>query len=398
MNELQYCDFALNNMPNNIIIKSLTKKDIFLNIFLCLLLFLSNRTGFITILSVWTILILLLIPIKRYLNINLLLLLLYILLYIVGGINTSFLDSFTSVIAYILPVVSFYLFGRYFASQCTNTKMFFLFVFLVLFFYGLEIYLSIIFDILESGNIINKDRNFYFFNNPSRQLSATLVGVQVYPGLIGFPMYFISKKYSKILAFLYLVLAFLSLLTTVYLLNRTGLIIWLVSTLAMMFYYYRNKLGKFIVVLVCLVGIISFYYSNQFATSEIVSEYSDRGGDLYTLGNRTQYWIYALNNIFTHPFGWGDSVEYMHNMWLDVAKIAGVLPFVILVIMTINSLISLYRILRIKNSEVPILFLGLYICFFLSLFVEPIAGGTHLFLFVMIWGMQESYFYKSKTR
>ena len=148
----------------------------------------------------------------------------------------------------------------------------------------------------------------------------------------------------------------------------------------------------------CLVGIISFYYSNQFATSEIVSEYSDRGGDLYTLGNRTQYWIYALNNIFTHPFGWGDSVEYMHNMWLDVAKIAGVLPFVILVIMTINSLISLYRILRIKNSEVPILFLGLYICFFLSLFVEPIAGGTHLFLFVMIWGMQESYFYKSKTR
>jgi hypothetical protein len=165
----------------------------------------------------------------------------------------------------------------------------------------------------------------------------------------------------------------------------------------MILYYYRHKLSKLIPIILA-IGFIVVFYSSRLTDSEIISAYSERGVDLYTAGNRMHLWKHAINNIITHPFGWQDSVEYVHNMWLDIARVAGALPFITLVFLTISSFISLWRILRIKNSESSALFLGLYICFFLSLFVEPITGGTHLFLFVMIWGMQESYLYNSKSR
>jgi len=316
-------------------------------------------------------------------------------MYSLFAANSGFLSTFSSAIAYILPLPAFYLFGRYVMSKINRSEDFYKFIIILLFAYTLDIFLSIYLDIYLTGSLVNERRTFSFYFGQGDELAATLVGMQVYPCLIGFVLFFIIRKTKKVLAYLYLLVAVSALLTTAHLINRTGLVIFVMASSLMIINQNRKNLPKLILLTIIIVTIVGVaMHSYDIANTDLISAYSDRGDDVSTAGSRTFLWSHAIKNLFLHPMGWSDNYKYIHNMWLDIAKVAGVIPFLILVFLTIRSMITLYRILRFRTAEISTAFLGLYVCFFLSLFVEPVCGSTHLFLFVMLWGMQESYLYK----
>ena len=101
-------------------------------------------------------------------------------------------------------------------------------------------------------------------------------------------------------------------------------------------------------------------------------------------------WQLAIVNLFKYPLGWTDDIGYVHNMWLDIAKISGVIPFFLLLLLTIISLRDLLILLKIRRNCVVIMLISFYLAVFMSCFVEPIYGGTQLFIFTMIWGIERS--------
>jgi hypothetical protein len=131
-------------------------------------------------------------------------------------------------------------------------------------------------------------------------------------------------------------------------------------------------------------------------SSDILVAYEERNFDLNTAGQRTTKWIDTFKEIFQHPFGWANIQSsdnyYAHNMWLDIARVTGVFPFLSLLFVSIQALLIQSRLVRIKKDYFVAVSIGLNTCFLLSCFVEPVYGGLHLFLWTMLWGMQEQYY------
>lgn len=375
-------------------VSKLIHRNTLLLIFLGIVLLMGNMNGFITVVTIWSLLVIILLPIYKYIDLQGVVLLLFSLLYILfGGIN-GFVSSFHQVVLYLIPIV-FYLFGSYIYKYISSEKTFLGLICLMLFLYAFEVYITIIGEVISTGSMVNTSRLFYFHGDQSRQLTATLVGLNVSVGLVGFPMFIISKKYN-LLRWLYLLLGLLSLITTMWLVNRSGLAILFLSLCAILVYYYKKQRVKLIFLFVVIVTIYSFLISTGIIGSDIINAYSERNSaDLLTGGDRPRRWVEALHYLFEYPFGWaendGKTTYYVHNMWLDIAKVAGIFPFVALLLATLISLKQHIKLLKYENSLIVALFIGMYVCLFSSCFLEPLYGGPHFYIFVMLWGMSNSY-------
>jgi Na+/melibiose symporter-like transporter len=104
---------------------------------------------------------------------------------------------------------------------------------------------------------------------------------------------------------------------------------------------------------------------------------------------RINIWLMSIGNVISRPAGWSDSeVLYAHNLWLDVSKVAGILPFLSLCIFTISSIILVYNIIKKsqENHFFNIIILSYFIGFMAVFFVEPIMEGLFpLFLIFCIF-------------
>ena len=217
-------------------------------------------------------------------------------------------------------------------------------------------------------------------------MSATLVGLSLDIGMIGLAMAIIVKnKYMRIV---YILLFFFSLLATIHLLNRTAIVVALLCTLTLITYKSLKDIKTLVISVIAILPFFAILIYLGIINDDIISMYNERNVDLSTMGTRTIRWKDSIGNILIYPFGWGSmGREFLiHNMWLDIARIAGIIPFLILAYMTINTFIKTIRLLISHERTISYLLLGLNICFFASCFVEPIYGGTHLNLYFMLMG------------
>ena len=230
--------------------------------------------------------------------------------------------------------------------------------------------------------------------NESRSLTATIVGLRADCGIIGIPLSISILRYSKTYGCSYFLLGILSLLTTIFLLNRTAIVILILILFLNLFYWNKGNLKK--VILLLLLGLITIGVlgNTDVVNTELFQAYSDRNHNLATGGDRTVRWTVALINIFRYPFGWTDDMGYVHNMWLDIAKVSGIIPLLILLLLTFISFKDIYKLIRTNNDIVAITLVSLNLAIFLSCMVEPIYGGLHLFLYALVWGITRSYIYK----
>ena len=360
-----------------------------------LTLYMSHRTGFITILSLYCILIFCVVPVRRYIDGLGIWVIAFTITFTFIGVATGLINSLSTAIAYTIPLPFFYVLGRYIQHESQSNKVTLYIVAFVILFYSLEIYLSIFKNIVSTGSIINASRLFYFEGNESRKLTATLVGLAASLGFAGLPMFAILKG-DKVIRLFYFLLFLSSLITTINLVNRTGLVVWVFSFMLPVLYFYKRSRFKLIIIFCICFILIGIMISTGIISQEVISAYSERNElDLQTGGGRLEKWSSALLHIFSSPFGWaennGTTNMFVHNMWLDVAKVTGIIPFFILLVSTVKSIKTVVKLSKFQVNEVVACFISLNICFFLSCFVEPVYGGMHMFLYVMIWGMQNQY-------
>ena len=375
-------------------------KNIFLMALYVLLLYMGHMTGFITVVSLFSILVLISIPCGRYLDAMGKWIIAFSAIYCLAGKYTGFISDISSFFALSIPLFFFYCFGSYVQETLTSRKQVLNFMLITLVLYSFEIYSTIIQNIIETRSIVNVARSFYFGGDEARRLTATLVGLGVSLGYAGLPMALMIKE-SKITRLLYLLVFICSLLTTIHLVNRTGLVVGFATMLATSLYNYRSNKKYILTVFVFCIALFLLSSYLGVINQDVVDAYSERNNDnLSSGGDRTGKWDYAIGQLFSHPFGWaennGTTKSFVHNMWLDIAKVTGIFPFFFLVIPTFLSIKALIQLIHRKQDIIVALFVSLNICFFLSCFVEPVYGGLHLFLYVMVWGMQNQYLRNSR--
>lgn len=208
----------------------------------------------------------------------------------------------------------------------------------------------------------------------------------------------ISYGFRKKAVFIISILATaLSLFCVIHLVTRTGLFVFAAVVFVALIYNYREQWWKillaaaFVAVAFILVAQLGGFYFDA------MEAYAERNEDtsIVSGGLRTFLWERALMDFVTHPFGWSNTVRYYaHNLWLDVARCTGMLPFFILVAISVRNYQFTYRLFKMKGNPLVGFIVGLNVCMFLSAFMEPVLEGvsTYFYLMCMMWGIQRIYY------
>lgn len=369
---------------NNILIY--LKKVGFLFPLLCCALILNHRMGYITLIGLFCLLVFATITIRTKVDKGALIIIAYTVLYILFSSLNGFSYSASTLVLYAIAPVIFYQFGLDLVKRLNNENHIMVAWLIIVLCYCIDVFSVALQNFIETGQIINSNREFMFSDDNTSLLSATGVGLPMAIGMIGLPMFILVK--NKYLRLSFLVLFILSLLTTFSLLNRTGIVVALLCFIFIIGYRSRNNL-KVLISSIFGVGIIIgllIYFG--VINIELIELYGQRNEDLSTMGTRTERWSTALGYLFTHPFGWAINGQtyYVHNMWLDVARVSGIIPFLLLAYFAFDSFRNAFHLINKNDSSLAYMILGLNICFFASCFVEPIYGGTHVMLYCMLWG------------
>lgn len=271
---------------------------------------------------------------------------------------------------------------------------------------------SIIFGLFIHGmlnyfnnlNSVNRNVIDYWTNTP---LSATLQAMLVvlYNSLLFYYLFYERKITKKIL---YLVGFVFSLLYLFLIATRTGIIIILV-TLVINVIYSLHLSGKltmkklFFIIIIVLILIFSynkdiFNIKSMYEKSNLYYRINDntvRSSD----DHRFYYQINTLNKIFESFIFKPDIKEYAyaHNMWLDIGKNTGILPFLFLFAFSVVSIVQVLKYTKyLKNKNgLKIAFVSMIFALNVNFFVEPIVP-LFLGVYCFIIGMTEANYRRIK--
>lgn len=192
--------------------------------------------------------------------------------------------------------------------------------------------------------------------------------------------------------------------------TRTQFIILFAVSFVFLFFYLYEKFGIKSVLILSLITLILIgigyylYISNIFGikiyvdTSNLMARYQVGNGLSSADDYRTSSLPRGLKNLFNYPLGGLKNNSYYHNFWLDIGRVAGIIPFLCMAVYTI--IINAHAIRIIKNQKMDIHNRYLIMCVYLGMqinfFVEPILEGLLEFflVFTVITGMIECYYYK----
>ena len=248
---------------------------------------------------------------------------------------------------------------------------------------------SLIIDVSDMGRMLSVEGG--------EAITATLFGLVASMGISGLGTLFGYDNRKQLMPWLFFICFVLSLLTTFYLINRTAIVVGLIALALIVIYKSNNNVLRLVFLVVVLAIIGYAIYSSGFIDQQVIAAYSMRmDEDAGTGGDRFWRWGDAVVRMFKYPLGWINEnapYSYVHNLWLDVARMAGVFPFVFLLIPTISSLRNAYRLFRNKNSNLSVVILSLYASMFVASFMEPVIEGCIYFflLFCWLWGIEKEF-------
>ncbi len=288
----------------------------------------------------------------------------------------------------------FYLLGKR-LFQVSPNSIYMLFV-MVIGLMALPVVLDVVSDIREN-QFINMKRQM---EDEEGSVSATVLGIYVALAVSSIGVLFTKAGYYKdvFYKYVFLILSFLGLMCVTHLLNRTGLVIAIISIMGVMFYnvkYYKSIKPFFIGGFVLLFFVRYFIDWETFSTLTDAYDSRNEGTSVESAGGRTDLWLRGLRDLFIKPFGSHESekLRYAHNFWLDTARTGGTLSFLFLLNVTIRHLRnSFYVIKSYSPGLLRTLIITCNIGFFLTCLVEPVMEGTmnFVFCFFLFMGIVQS--------
>lgn len=109
-----------------------------------------------------------------------------------------------------------------------------------------------------------------------------------------------------------------------------------------------------------------------------------RFGEQRMTTERSHAWALMVANLLTHPFG-GKQIDlaglnYVHNLWLDVAYTAGLLPFALILLFHALHIPSVIRFFRNSTGMLSgLVLLAISVSIFAAFMGEPVLDASILF-------------------
>jgi len=296
---------------------------------------------------------------------------------------------------YAVIPLAFYLLGKFLVSKAKSPKDLFRLSLCLGVVFSLIALLSVLINIGQNG-FVSLERGVPMIWGGAAP-AATAMGTYFLFNMC-IPAILISrfKEGNLILKIVLFVIFLLSVYCVLRLGSRTQLAIALFTITAALLYVTSKQSAKrnVTIFLVLFVGInLGFRYVSIDAKSDLLTSFASRmdskTNGAGSAGGRTERWEKSMINLIEEPLGWKiEDFGYSHNLWFDVARVAGVIPFVLLVLFSIRSLRNIRK--AIKRHPKNISFNNLIIVFslalFLQFFVEPIFEGIfHLFIFYCLF-------------
>jgi O-antigen ligase len=161
--------------------------------------------------------------------------------------------------------------------------------------------------------------------------------------------------------------------------------------------YFAYFLLIFILILANYKTVLTWYeYTNLF------NRIGDNSQLTLQTDGRWEQWYDVIVNMPSYIFGnMPDTIFLAHNLFLDVYRVAGIIPFILIItyiISTINILFKLLRDKRFTNSIKCLLF-SIQFLYLLSFMIEPVMEGRPLnfFAYCFINGITVGLLNKSKN-
>ncbi len=305
--------------------------------------------------------------------------------------------SGSGLIANVVAPLVLYPLGCWFADRlkgCENELI--VLIFLSVLCISFILLFRTIIDVGDNG-VVSVSRQFEI--EGVETVSATLYGLYAAITLVGLPMFFVSSGRRTLLSWLFLALAVLGLLSTVHLVNRTGLVIAVVVTFVGLVYRSRTNIGKYILILGAIVLVVYVLIETGVISEEIVSAYEFRQKEteregMSAAGGRGNRWADAILRVWYMPLGWyheeaAVGYNFVHNWWLDVGRQVGLLPLLLLLVPTILSIKNCITLFKQRDSRLNLLLLSLNVVLFIACFVEPVMEGsaTVAYFYMFVWGL-----------
>lgn len=231
---------------------------------------------------------------------------------------------------------------------------------------------------------------------------------------LGMGVLFTSYKTKyKVIAIIALILA---LSSAVFMANRAMLIIFASLLLWRLFCWYgdkrvsvKEKAIVFALILLIIFIAMTMVLLNIGGIADYIMELKifqrfASKGEL----TRFDVWDVFWEDLrfLEFPFGGKKLTEtaewgYLHNMWLDVYNVVGVIPFIVIIICTVKFALSFSRFNKAmktaKKENERVLFQSLVIAVFMNMLVEPIIEANPYFLLMvlMLFGAMETYTHKT---
>lgn len=223
--------------------------------------------------------------------------------------------------------------------------------------------------------------------------------------------YTIAVEKDKKLKFLNFTFFIISFLYAMLLGTRTQFIILLSVNFCFLLFYLKEIYGfksvaVFTSIAISLIGSLWIVYEFDIIgmrsfvdSSNLMARYQDgsgiEGADEYRINSIAR----GLYLMLEYPWGGLKDTSYYHNMWLDIGRIAGILPFMLYLGYTFIINTHAWRLFRSRENSVE--FRYLIFCIYLGVqvnfLVEPILEGflDYFLIFLIINGMMECYYYRS---
>lgn len=310
--------------------------------------------------------------------------------------NTSLINNI--IIYFFIPAISF-ISGYYLTINSKSYTTIMKYIYCIALGSGIHVILNLF---INMGNNRFETIDFYSRN----YLSATNLGsLSTIIFSIEF-CFFLSN--SKLKKYIGIVLIAISILYGLIIGTRTQLAIAIIIFILelLMYFYEMNKDGKkyklFILgfILICIFATITICYNlnvlnikNRIESTNLFQRFNTE--ETETSDNyRTQLFLDGFKSLIENPSGLSIHNKYFHNFWLDVGRVAGIIPFVLSVICMIVYLKHSIKLFKCKklNREIRFAIIGLSIGFFCNFFDEPIMDGyLNLFYkYCLIFGIIEA--------
>lgn len=248
---------------------------------------------------------------------------------------------------------------------------------------------------------INFSSNFRLARDfwQNRQISVTTAALYYSPfALMSMCCIFLyPKKWGKLIS---VIACGLSVFATLLYQNRTLLAAFGICIAVCTFLFFRSahisvEAKKWIVtlgILAVILGIV-FWFSDAFgiqsmlASTSLMQRVNGEGQD------RTAIWLsFLFGDAWKYPLGGTKAVllnnkPFVHNMWLDVFRRTGIVPFLTLLSFTVSSAKSLIAFSKAEDSGRGILVAVFMLSVAALCMVEPIIEANPYFFYIPLLTM-----------